>query len=194
MTPQQHQALIKSQIFGSYNNQPAIAVKTGMDRFSKSEQAALDDMIEKGEIADTLASGYGAGSQPMIFKKTGKEIKEKVPGIIAALTAQKAVIEGQLNDLQVSAGIVPDQQTGRKYSKTTPYQRYEWKICEPAYVNGAYAETTEQNKICSKYNSLVWVYNDILDDLDAIAIIEKNVEDSKAYDLSVSQLIALTLS
>jgi hypothetical protein len=186
MTPFEHKSKIKNQILSSYNN---IEVP---NRFSKSEAESLNDMIQKGEIADALASGYGAGSQPMMFQKTGKEIKEKVPAIIASLEAQKITIEAQLTALQTAAGIAPTRESNRRYAKNVPYLRYEYSLCEPEYLgNSQYAPKTDSMDICNKYNALVYVYTDILDDIDAINIISANVKDDKKYDLSVSQLIAM---
>lgn len=186
MTPFEHQAKIKNQILSSYSN------KELPSRFSKSETESLNEMIQKGEISDALASGYGAGSKPMTFNKTGKEIKEKVPSIVAALEAQKVTLETQLTALQTAAGIVPTRANSRRYDKNVPFLRYEYNLCEPEYLgNNQYAPKTEQMDVCNKYNSLVWVYNDLLDDIDALNFIASNVEDAKKYELSVSQLIAL---
>lgn len=186
MTPFEHQAMIRSQIHSSYNN---IEIPS---RFSKSEAESLNDMIQKGEISDTLASGYGAGSQPMVFTKTGKEIKDQIPTIVATLEAQKITIEAQLTALQTAAGILPTRENSRRYDKKVPILRYEYNLCEPEYLgNSQYAPKTDQMDVCNKYNSLVWVYNDILDDIDAVQVIAGNVEDNKKYQLSVSQLIAM---
>lgn len=162
------------------------------NRFSKSETEALNEMIQKGEISDTLASGYGAGSQPLVFNKTGKEIKEKIPNILAILEAQKLSLEGQLTVLQEQSGIVPANKNTRKYDKNVPFLRYDYKQTEPEYLgNNQYSPKTDQMDVCNKYNALVWVYNDVLDDIDAIKVISSNVEDSKKYNLSVSQLVSL---
>lgn len=162
----------------------------------KSEEASgwrnesvLNDMIEKGEISDSLASGYNG--TPISINKTGKEIKEKIPVLKAALETQKKEVETKLLTIQQEAGVFPDQSNSRRYSKTTPFNRYQWSMCEAKYVNGAYEEVTDQQKACQKYNSLVGIYNEILDDIDAINVIGSNIQDSKTYSLSVSQLIAL---
>jgi hypothetical protein len=187
MTPHQHQQQLKNQIFGSYTNTET------KSRFTKSESESLNEMIKKGEISDTLASGYGAGSKPFVFTKTGKEIKDKVPSILASLEVQKVTLEAQLTALQAAAGIVPTRENSRRYSKTSAFLRYEYSLCEPEYLgNNQYATKTDQMDACNKYNSLVYLYNDILDDIDSINVITTNVEDSKKYDLSVSQLIALS--
>jgi hypothetical protein len=189
MTPQAHQEKIKKQIHSSYHNTNV----TG-SRFSKSEVDALNDMLVKGEISDALVSGYGAGNQPMIFTKTGKEIKEKIPAIIASLEAQKITLEAQITALKTVAGIEPTNPTGRRYAKEVPFARYDYKVCEPEYLgNNNYAQKTEQMDVCSKYNALIYVYNDILDDIDALNAINSNVEDSKKYQFTVSQLIAMNL-
>lgn len=186
MTPQQHQQLLKSQIHKSYNGAEE------KSRFSKSEQASIQDMLQKGEISDALASGYGAGSQPVVFVKKGKEIKEKAPSIIATLEVQKVTVEAQLKALQVAAGVTPTLENSRKYDKVAPFLRYEYNLCDPQYLgNNQYSPKTDQMDACSKYNSLVWIYNDILDDIDAIKVIANNIVEDKPYTLSVSQLIAL---
>jgi hypothetical protein len=187
MNPVQFQNKIKNQIYNSYNRP-----ETESRSFSKSETDALNDMLQKGEISDTLASGYGAGSKPIVFTKTGKEIKEKVPAILASLEAQKITIEAQLTAFQTAAGVVPTKENSRRYSKNVPFLRYEYTQCEPEYLgNNTYAPKTDQMDACNKYNSLAYIYNDVLDDIDAINIISANVEDNKKLELSVSQLIAL---
>lgn len=164
----------------------------GRAPLTKSEVSAFGDAIEKGEISDALVSGYGPGSQAMTFNKTGKEIKEKAPEILTALSIQKATIEAQLAMYSEGAGVSPTNPTSRRYDKSVPFFRYDWGFCEPKYLGeGNYEEKTPQMDLCNKYNSLIYVYCDVLDDIDAINIIVQNVEDTKKYSLSVSQLIAL---
>lgn len=155
------------------------------------KKSDIIDVLEKGEISDCIASGYGAGSQPVTFEKTGKEIKDKIPEIKNSLSASIASIEGQLGALLVQIGKEPENVSSRKYDKTPPYKRYDYTLCEPVYCNGQYAEKTEENTLCNKYNTLVYLWQDIKDDYDSICVMENNLTDTKKYTLSVSQLIAL---
>lgn len=160
----------------------------------KSEQVALNNMLEKGEIADCLANGYGAGSEPVTFVKTGKEIKEKIPVIKNSLNTQISSVGAQLSALVVKIGFEPTNDSSRRYDKNTPFKRYDWGKAETPYVNGQYGEPTEENINCSKYNALVYLWNEMKDDFDAISVMENNLEDAKKYTLSVSQLIALNFN
>src|SRR5579871_914812 len=130
ITPFQHQEKIKAQILDSYKTPSIIKSKVGDARFSKSEQEAFKDMLEKGSITDSLANGYGYGNTPVVFEKTGKEIKEKLPVILASLEAEKTVIETKLNELAVQAGIVPDQPNSRRYDNNVPFLRYSYSLSE----------------------------------------------------------------
>lgn len=211
LSPLQKQEQIKAQIFGCYNNTPTLIKseekessshatdvkdaddkKSEFEKLTKSEVDALNDMIEKGEISDTLGSGYGAGSKPVTFNKKGSEIKAKIPEISAALETQRAEVEVKLNTLLAQIENEPTEERSRRYSKQTSYKRFAWEVCEPKSLgNGMYGERTGQMDLCNKYNSLLYIHSDLMDDIDALKILNTNMEDGKNYELSVSQLVAL---
>lgn len=148
------------------------------------------DEIRKGEISDRLANGYGSGSEPIKFKKTGKEIIEKLPSIESTLTNAKAVINAELAALKIKIGSDPTESYS---SKKFNLLRYPYKMTETAYdpLNRCYLDPTESQTCCAKYNDLCWQLLDIEQDLEAIKVIGSNLESERSYDLSVGQLVAL---
>lgn len=146
--------------------------------------------IRKGEISDRLANGYGAGSEPIKFTKTGSEIKEKLPTIVSVLTNEKIVLLSSMAQLKTQIGCEPsDSYSSKKFNLL----RYPYKMSEAPYdpMNHCYLDATDQNKWCAAYNEACWKLLDIEQDLEAITVMSANLEDAKKYDLSVGQLVAL---
>lgn len=156
-------------------------------------QKSIESMIEKGEISDTLGRGYGSGSEPIKFKKTGKEIKEKIPAIITMLTTEQTKIQVQLEVLAEQIGVAPTENRNSSFVKGIIYNQYPWAMCEAIYdnANKCYGEKTDQMDQCCKYNSLAYLYCSISEDLLSCQVIASNVEDKTSYTLSTSQLVAL---
>lgn len=148
------------------------------------------DQIRKGEISDRLANGWGSGSEPIKFTKTGAEIKEKLPTIVSTLTSEKAVILASMAQLKTQIGCEPtDSYSSKKFN----LMRYTYKMCDAPYdpLNRCYLDATDENKWCSAYNEACWKLLDIEQDLESISVITANIEDTKKYTLSVGQLVAL---
>lgn len=147
------------------------------------------DEIRKGEISDRLANGWGSG-EALKFTKTGKEIKEKFPAIEAALSTAKTTLIAEMTLLKTQIGFDPtDQYSDKKFNML----RYPYKMCDAPWdpVGRVYLEATDQNKWCSKYNDLCWNLLDVEKDLEAVKVMQSNLDDNKKYELTVGQLVAL---
>jgi hypothetical protein len=156
------------------------------------ERSQFDEIIQKGDISSEIINSYG-GETKLTFDKTGKEIREKIPSIIASLEAQKNSLEAQMGIYKAQAGIEPDEVRESYRIKTISCPRYSYGLSEPKYdrESGSYEETTAQNIACSKYNAASYMWFGIAEDIEMIKVIEANLVDSKKYTLSVNQLIAL---
>lgn len=142
------------------------------------------DSLQKGEIMNALGYGYGGGSEPIKFTKTGKELKEMMPGVIAKLNAKKTVLSGQMAAFKTLAGIDPGQDG-----------RYDWKCCETYdEATKKYLEPTDSQKACRAYNNCGYELRSIDEDLRACQAIMTGVDEKQKYNLTISQLIALNVS
>ena len=178
-------------ILGSYSNAPVIAKSLSAEE--KLINSTLEEMIEKGEIADTLGRGYGAGNKPLEFKKTGAQLKEKLPAVITSLQGEQIKIQAKLDVLLEQIGIEPTEERNSSYVKALVYKSYPWTMCEPKYMNGNYEERTDQMTQCAQYNSLGYTYCSLAEDILSCQAILNNVDDKTTYTLSASQLVALGL-
>lgn len=157
----------------------------------KSESAAFEDMIQKGVISDNFVYGYG-GNKPMEFTKTGKELKELIPAALTYLTTQKSALESQMAVIKQQAGIEPDTSWFSSIANLN-FPRYTWELCDASYDStmGKYLDPTDQNTLCTQYNSLSSTCRDIAEDIATLTVIANNVVDNKSYTLTIPQLVAL---
>lgn len=153
------------------------------------------DTLEKGEIMDKLVYGYGANNETFKFVKTGKEIQTMLPACIEALAEQKGEIMSQMEACVEAAGVEPTENYSPSSFKMIKMKRYPYELIRQEYneVNRTYTAMTESQIACQKYNDLCWSLRGVLEDILACKIILGNVEDDKKYNLTISQLVALTL-
>lgn len=169
------------------------------DKPEKKIKKGIDDLIQKGEISNAIAYGYGSGNEPFKFQKTGKEIKEKLPSVISALSIEKGVLLSKMATIATQIGITPAIQNNSKYSGLTPeidFSTYPWEMCDAPYddISRKRLDPTEQNLLCSQYNSLCSLCRSVCEDIATAQVIMANVEEKKQYTLSVNQLIALAFT
>lgn len=141
-----------------------------------------ETLFEKGQIADRIAYGYGGDA--VKFVKTGKEIKDKIPSILALLAVKKAEVEAKMGVLKTNAGVEPLSNYWTDPVANVSIMRYEWKVCEDVASNN-------DNKSCNDYNEWCYVLRDIIEDINALSVITNNMKDDAKYNLSVGQLVAL---
>lgn len=184
-----------SQVSKSLLNTNDVLKKSLDDKFSKGAISAelyykelaklngVEDNLEKGEIMDRLGYGYGNGSEPIKFTKTGKELKDAMPSVIAKLTEQRTVLVGQMSGFKIIAGIEPSADG-----------RYDWKTCETYdEVSKQYLTPTNEQKACRSYNDCLYQLKSIDEDIRACQAIMTGVNDKQTYNLTISQLVALNI-
>lgn len=188
---------IASQIAGCYNIQKSEVIttveKTAEElRVEEIIKSDIQDLIEKGEISDQLGRGYGLGSEAMKFNKKGSEIKTQIPGMLSILEGEKTKLLVQLEILQEKIGSEPTQEYNTTLAPNCPKQ-YISDLCYPKYDEQikAYPEPSDENKLCSKFNSICYMIRSICEDISTLSVLQKNLEDNKSYSFSISQLIAL---
>lgn len=160
-----------------------------------------DETIEKGRISEAL--GYGA--KQITFKKTGKEIKDKIEGISDSINTKIATLKGEMAALVTKIGKLPDQELG-SWERNAPgcdeLKRYPWECCRyedqssRSYNLSASdvpsehkcASSKEEAENCSKYNSLLEQLCSCYADKDRCDTFSRNVEEKREYELDLYQL------
>lgn len=163
---------------------------------SETFNKALTNDLEKGDITDKFAYGYGSGNEAMKFNKTGKEIKEVMPVVIAALNTKKVEIETAMQTAMVAAGTEPTEVYNSGNFKTITLKRYPWEMTSAKYDDVAKVTIpmTDAQTACRTYNDLCYEMRSVLEDIATCSIIADNVVDKKSYTLTVSQLVALSFA
>lgn len=190
----QQQITARQRIIDCYNipTVPVVQQPVDLNKSLSDElvKASIDDMIEKGEISDTIGRGYGAGAEAIKFSKTGKEIKDKIPSVLDILTSEKNKLEVQAEVLRTEIGIEP---TDACYAKLGCPSLYEYSQTSPQYDEAlkAWPEPSDTHKLCQKYNSICYMLRNLLEDIQVLNVLLFNLSDTKSYQLGVSQLIAL---
>ena len=195
-----HKLNTKAHVLSQFTNAAEVLKKVDTTKpVNKSAEiiksimnAACDDMLEKGEISDALGRGYGG--TPLTFKKTGKDLKAIMPKVVSALQTELATVAAQMEVLQEKIGSEPTEDRRSYYMKKLCCKMYPWKMCEPLYDSNTrtYADITDENKLCAKFNTLCSMFLDLNEDIAAANVILNNVEDKTSYTLTVSQLAALS--
>lgn len=169
--------------------------QTKLIEFVDTLQKSNVDDLEKGEIMDKMVYGYGSNNDTFKFVKTGKEIKAMLPGCIEQLAEQKGEILAQMQACVEAAGVDPSEDYGHSRFQVIKLKRYPYDLIRQEYneVSRCYVAMTDSQKACSQYNDLCYSLRSVLEDILACKIILANVEDDKKYNLTISQLVALTL-
>jgi hypothetical protein len=193
----------KSQIFNSIEKGIADDEISGEKKeqtkkvvpVEKIDAEKYHDKLEKGEISEKLAYGYGSGNDQLKFTKTGAEIKAILPGTITKLESTKTEIEAKMAALAVAAGCEPTEIYSCSGICKVELMRYPYNIASTPYDSVAqkYPDSTDEQKAMCQYNELTYTLKSVMEDCATCKVILKEVEDKKKYDLSVSQLVAISL-
>jgi hypothetical protein len=155
------------------------------------EKAEEADLV-KGEISDSL---IGYGDDKIKLKRSGKDIKERIPTLVAKLNGQKEQLEKQLLGLRETIGSDPTSEFYSNFSKSKfgLVGRYSHDMCRPPYNEqlGQPGEETEQHRNCQHFNDLGYQYASIREDLAVLAVLKEGMKDDEVFSLSVRQLMAL---
>mgnify|MGYP001345885227 CR=1 FL=1 len=156
---------------------------------------------EENDIEKALDSFSNADN--LTFKKTGEEIKEKLILVKEKIETCKSDYENKnieiLAELREQPTLKPDEWDTKDIEQETKAMRlFEW--CKTHYSEGnkgsqvfsnevsvTSASSKEEADMCDEYNRNVRKIFGCLRDLKKIGVLERNLEDKKTYDLSVSQ-------
>lgn len=186
--------VMPKQEISSEESTTSSAIEKGIEELS-IEKGKDSDQLEKGKIKDALYYS----ELKIVFNKNGKEIKEKLSSI-------KSKEEDKLTDLQSKINIVQDKlvyQPTEKYSyedSDDTYRTFKWEMTYGSEKsadnnviqfneNESGTLTNEQCKLHREYNDLVYNYRDVKSEIDAIKLLEDNLEDNKKYELTARQML-----
>lgn len=157
--------------------------------------------LEKGKIADAFRY-----SNNLTFKKTGKEISEKMSAQSAIITANIARLETEIADKFIE-GTPPTEkmyQYGISSSILCPYLLYHYCLVdhwENRNINESYTtqlgtqlypnSSSEECAPYLEYNRLVEKWFEEQCELQMIRLYESNFNDTDKYELSAEQMISL---
>jgi hypothetical protein len=175
--------------------------------------------INKAEIFGALKQSYGGN--PLMVKKTGKEIKEQINNVILPfLLEKKDSTKVAIDDFLSSAVVMPTHPCWMKLimsEEEFPYKQYTWEemnwneksfgqifkgfgdveVVEEESCEGAsvptpyYPQSKEESEARHKYNALVEDFRDIIMDIKTANVLVNSLKDEDEYWLSVDQLVSL---
>jgi predicted RNA-binding protein YlxR (DUF448 family) len=164
----------------------------------KEIEKSLDNDIEKS------SDSFNYGADKMTFKKTGKEIKEKLVGVLASIIGLKDNCEARmqviLDELKEFPTRKLDEWESRDVEKeVASLKMFEWcktyfntneKSCcvESSGNNVKSATTKEEADLCSEYNTLIRKVIGCIRDEKKVGLLERNLEDKKIYELTTQQI------
>lgn len=155
-----------------------------------------DDNLEKGAVTESFAS---YNSNKLSFTKTGKEISTQISSVLLPLLeAQKIKLENDLKEISKDIDIEPDswidEYEYKGFAKVLPkVGRYSWDVCEPKWdsVSQTRGAETEEHKNCRKYNDIARQLVSTLADIQYSQLLSRNLNDTKKYEITADQLLAL---
>lgn len=170
------------------------------------EKAKSDD-LEKGENGEELEKGIVEDaleySDKIIFKKTGKEIKEKLEAIKTQETVELSNVKDMLDKCLLENPMKPTRVPGLWGSReglVIPYMIFNWNqtYCDSersfdpsADANCRACDTPEEALANSSYNDLVHKFIDLTADLRMIELYLNNIKDEEKFELSARQMLML---
>lgn len=158
--------------------------------------------LEKAE-ENEIEKGILDYNNRIEFKKTGKEIKDK-------LVTLKASIQTKINDLATAAGLLLGQTTekpekplseyeyGTYKDKIGAYNVFDWNKCYFKEDNSGFSYgsidgnlSKDTCDIHSKYNDLIYSIVNLKRDSCECDVFLANLVDTEKYPLSTSELVKL---
>jgi hypothetical protein len=168
--------------------------------FVKAISLPKNEEIEKGVMTDTLLY-----DSKFTFKKTGKEIKEKLVIITAKLNAEVTALALKLDGMSEELPHLPTRKPSdyvfRGYAiDDCNYKMFEWNQCnfyDKVEQNGAGmsvesiqpASTQEEATCCRMWNDTVEKYFDTLVEVKSCEVLLENIADKSSYELTPRQII-----
>lgn len=193
---------VKKNNTGDTKGKKTVKVQKALADFLNKDEvnAAFANVLQKGEISSTMTS-YN-DKQPMIFRKSGKEISAKLLAQAGVLAKQEATYTAQMETLEEEIGTPPNDANTSYNNRKILAPRYGYDFYTPKAEVPGYGmqymdrdkytdEQTNCYKCCQQYNDLSYKLVNTLEDLDSIRLITENIEPNKKYPLSVGQLTSL---
>jgi hypothetical protein len=162
---------------------------------SAIEKGKDSDQLEKGKIKDALYYS----ELKIVFQKTGKEIKEKLVSIKTRETAKLAELQVKLDLLKDKFSYQPTEKYSYEDSDDT-LKTFKWDMtyesktaCDNNVIQFNETEsgtlTNEECKLHREWNDTVYSYRDVKQEIDAISLLEENLEETKKYELTARQML-----
>ncbi len=173
---------------------------------AKSEDASLN----KGEVSDAL--GHSGDKN---FKKTGKEIKEKLTTVLATVKSKAEGHKTKMEVYRTKLGVAPTRDLdewetrGIDDDDTTGLRVYDYDMTyfndkggsmghaslpmnsEVGDESRTYAKSKEDASLAREHNTNLRKYLECIRDEHEVKVFQRNVEEGKSYELSLRQLGAL---
>jgi hypothetical protein len=173
-------------------------LQKGEDVEDALEKEVPDSKIQKGKVDDIV----NYSDLRINFKKTGKEIKEKLKTIEEIEEGKISVIKIQMAVLEDSLEYPPTEKYTSDDSDDIPLSyKHEMTyknnngICDNNIVEvGNEVQTSLNAEQCLGYrqwNDLAYKYRDCKRELKTISFLKNNLEDDSVLELSARQLFAL---
>jgi hypothetical protein len=167
---------------------------TGLEKGREDELG--DNQLEKGKVRDALFYS----EFKINFTKTGKDIKVKLAAIKAIEGAKVASIETALNEIKNEMTYQPTEVYSSE-DDNYGYKTFKWDMTykdssasgnNVIQFNDTASGTLSQAEcdLHRKWNDTVYQYRECKKELDAIELLEENIEDSKKYELSARQMLS----
>ena len=162
----------------------------------KKEEEETGEELEKGMVTESFGS---YSNNKLSFNKTGKQIKEQITTILLPLLeAQKIQLETELvstaKDIEAEPDSTVSDYAYRGFSKVLPkVSRYSWEMCENRWdeMSRTTPPITDEQKAMRIYNDIAEKIVSTMADIQYAALLSRNVDDKKSYELTSDQVLAL---
>lgn len=194
---------------GGFNDTPEIAqiIENAKNQVSLLKGVLIEDefgareiyVLEKGKESKELNKGrihdtLHYSDLNIKFTKTGKEIKSKLSDVKKAEDANCLDLRAKMNTILEKIPFDPTEgHNGDCGVKTFPWDMtYDGeKTLGSVSYNDTESGTlsSEQTKLCRGYNDLAYSYRESKRELDAINLLEENLDDNKKFELTAGQML-----
>lgn len=168
-----------------------------------------EDVVEKSELFYALnRSGMNGLKDPIVFKKKGKEIVEKITSKVAILETECNQCKTMIVSLKEKIGFEP-KGTFPKWRipeglKIDPgvmnFKPYTYDQCKEAAVEQPSNDTVtsdsevvkeKTNEVCRHYNSLIDKCLSLCIDIQVLEFWKRNIDEKTTFQLSPQQAMLL---
>lgn len=180
---------------------------SGLSSSLEKAKAKESDDLEKGQLGEALSYNFSNNNK---FKKTGKEIKEKIEALVVLVNAKKDQAATDLKKIEDDLGFSPNEPLYSYEARELPeaesklLRTYGWNQCDWKQSNantdmtGASdkisvkcAANEEEAKKCRAYNTIMYAYVECFRDLGKADTFLRNVDEKTSYVLSLDELKSL---